>query len=194
MSSIEYLELTQEDLEITPMELAARLGLPSVSDPRVKKEESRLRRVISPKIAAKRVRIVREGEGVLDLEFSRVKSRDLEQALEGYEEAYVMAVTLGIGADRLISSSYVSAARIAVLDGVASALAEALADKATHLLVSDLEHSARFSPGYGDLPLPVEKDLLEFLDSKKTLGITLTDSLLMVPTKSVTAIIGVGER
>ena len=50
----------------------------------------------------------------------------------------------------------------------------------------------RFSPGYGDLSLEVQKPLLTALDSSRRAGITLLDSLLMVPSKSVSAIIGVG--
>ncbi|MBR3258643.1 MAG: vitamin B12 dependent methionine synthase, partial [Eggerthellaceae bacterium] len=45
-------------------------------------------------------------------------------------------------------------------------------------------------PGYGDLPLEVQPDLLGLLDASRRLGITLSDSLLMSPTKSVTAIVG----
>jgi cobalamin-dependent methionine synthase I len=52
----------------------------------------------------------------------------------------------------------------------------------------------RFSPGYGDLPLEMQKDVMTALDCGRTVGITLTDSLLMTPSKSVTAIIGMKER
>ena len=48
----------------------------------------------------------------------------------------------------------------------------------------------RFSPGYGDLPLSVQPTVLAALDAQRRLGITLSSSLLMTPTKSVTAIIG----
>ena len=52
----------------------------------------------------------------------------------------------------------------------------------------------RYSPGYGDLPLAFQQDLFRALDCERRLGLTLTDSLLMVPSKSVTAIIGMKEK
>ena len=50
----------------------------------------------------------------------------------------------------------------------------------------------RFSAGYGDLPLEAQKDIFRVLDCSKKIGLTLNDSLLMSPTKSVTAIVGIG--
>ena len=58
----------------------------------------------------------------------------------------------------------------------------------------DKQLTDRFSPGYGDLPLEMQKDVMTALDCGRTVGITLTDSLLMTPSKSVTAIIGMKER
>ena len=52
----------------------------------------------------------------------------------------------------------------------------------------------RFSPGYGDLPIEVQKDFLPLLDAERRLGITLSESCLMAPSKSVTAIIGVASK
>ena len=48
----------------------------------------------------------------------------------------------------------------------------------------------RFSPGYGDMPLSAQPVLLATLDAQRRLGITLSKSLLMTPTKSVTAVVG----
>ena len=50
----------------------------------------------------------------------------------------------------------------------------------------------RFSPGYGDLPLETQRPLLQILDSGRRAGIVLSDTMLMIPSKSVSAIIGVG--
>ena len=48
----------------------------------------------------------------------------------------------------------------------------------------------RFSPGYGDFPLEFQRNIGDLLQMAKNIGITLTDSLLMMPSKSVTAVIG----
>ena len=51
----------------------------------------------------------------------------------------------------------------------------------------------RFSPGYGDFSLEHQKDIFRILNLEKNLGITLTENLFMVPTKSVTAICAISE-
>ena len=53
---------------------------------------------------------------------------------------------------------------------------------------------SRYSPGYGDLPLELQREIIRVLDCGRTIGITLTESLLMQPSKSVTAVIGMKER
>ena len=50
-----------------------------------------------------------------------------------------------------------------------------------------------FSPGYGDLPLDTQKELVQVLDMHRKIGVSLTDSCLMVPSKSVTAILGISD-
>ncbi|MGN1059696.1 MAG: vitamin B12 dependent-methionine synthase activation domain-containing protein, partial [Clostridia bacterium] len=49
----------------------------------------------------------------------------------------------------------------------------------------------RFSPGYGDFPLEMQKDIFRFLDCSRKIGVSLTESLLMVPGKSVSALVGI---
>ena len=52
----------------------------------------------------------------------------------------------------------------------------------------------RFSPGYGDLPLEIQKDLCRMLNASRRIGLTVSESMLMVPCKSVTAVIGIAEE
>ena len=51
----------------------------------------------------------------------------------------------------------------------------------------------RFSPGYGDFDISYQKNIFSCLNSEKYIGLTLTDSMLMVPSKSVTAVVGLTE-
>ena len=57
-----------------------------------------------------------------------------------------------------------------------------------------LYQTDRFSPGYGDLPLTLQPGILAALDAGRRAGITLLPSLLMNPSKSVTAIFGLSQR
>lgn len=120
------------------------------------------------------------------LDFTEIESAGLSCNLKGCSKAFVVAVTLGHSVDRLLRQESVkSSADHFVCDAVASALIEALCDKVQALLPSDTK--PRFSPGYGDLPLSLQKPILQFL---KADGIGLTETDLMIPTKSVTFIAG----
>lgn len=126
----------------------------------------------------------------------RLSGTSISQHMEGAVAIGVMAVTLGAAVDQeLRRLSLTDPVSQVMLDAVATATVESAADAAEALLVSDaasrgLFTNSRFSPGYGDLPLDCQQALLATLDATRLLGITLTPSLLMVPTKSVTAVVG----
>ena len=84
----------------------------------------------------------------------------------------------------------ISGAERFVVDGYASALVESLCDFAENEIFGDAPRCKRFSPGYGDLPLDIQGELLSALSAENLLGITLTEKKMMIPAKSVTAIIG----
>lgn len=122
---------------------------------------------------------------------------DIAHHLDGAVEVVLMAVTLGHGVDReLRRLSLTDPLEQVLFDAAATAAVERLADQ-TEARIREEAHERglfcgwRFSPGYGDLPLDVQANLLARLDAMRRLGITLTPSNLMVPTKSVTAIIGI---
>ena len=132
---------------------------------------------------------------VCNLGFTSVKSLDLCKNLKGCNEAFVFAVTLGLDTERhLLTLSKTSSSRHFICDAYYSAFAEAVCDKAEEIIKGSLCCKARFSPGYGDLPLEMQRDVLNVLDSTKNAGITLTHSLLMTPQKSVTAILGITQN
>lgn len=130
----------------------------------------------------------------------RLQGESIAQHLAGAIAVGVMAVTLGAGVEReLRRLSLTDALGQTLFDAAATALVERAADAAEALLVADaadrgLYTTWRFSPGYGDLPLSCQPALLASLDATRLLGISLTPSLLMVPTKSVTAVVGYFEE
>ena len=120
----------------------------------------------------------------------RLESRDLWRCLRGAREAYLFAATLGHGVDLLIRKyAALSAADLLIVQAIAATAIEQYIDDETASWGEKL--LPRYSPGYGDLPLSVQPDFLAALDAQKTLGITLTETFLMIPSKSVTAIIGI---
>ncbi len=137
---------------------------------------------------------VKTGGGV-DLGFMKTDSRSLEKNLKGCDFAYVLAATTGFNAHRLIErKSLLSPVCGMVTDCVGSATIEAFCDKINSSFSECEFLRPRFSPGYGDLPLEFQKNITEFLETKKNIGLSLTDSLMMTPVKSVTAIIGIGKE
>ena len=137
---------------------------------------------------------VRRGEGnELDLGFAKVRSNSLCRNLNGCSRLVLFAATIGVGADRLIAKyNRLSAARAAALQALGAAAAEQWCDKVNARIV--LEYGAarpRFSCGYGDLPLKLQREIFPALQVTKNIGVTLTDGDLMIPEKSVTAIVGI---
>ena len=127
----------------------------------------------------------------------RLPGEDIAHHLAGSVEVVLFAATLGHGVDReLRRLALVDPLGQVLFDAVATAAVERLANKTEagirkNAAARGLYCSWRFSPGYGDLPLDVQPGILARLDAARRLGITLTASNLMVPTKSVTAIVGV---
>lgn len=113
-------------------------------------------------------------------------------------QAVLLACTLGAGFEALLRSEQArSMARAAMLDACGSAWVEAGCDEAEKEISArfpGLYLTDRFSPGYGDLPLALQRDVCAVLDAGRRLGVQVTDSLLMNPSKSVTAVIGLSER
>ncbi|MBO7293121.1 MAG: Vitamin B12 dependent methionine synthase activation subunit [Clostridia bacterium] len=136
---------------------------------------------------------VTQGEEGVTVGGITVSSRSLRGALAGAGRALLLAATLGPGIDRLLLRyGRLSPARALLLQAIGAERVEALLDAFTREAEAEYGRlGRRFSPGYGDLPLALQRELLPLLDSGRTLGLTLGASLLMSPTKSVTAIVGI---
>ena len=126
--------------------------------------------------------------------------KNIREHLAGARECAVMAITLGLANEReLQRAQQQSQLEGVVLDACSSALAEVVADACNAAIVEEahargLYAKWRYSPGYGDLPLSVQPTVLAVVDAQRRLGITLTDGNLMIPTKSVTALVGLFDE
>lgn len=124
------------------------------------------------------------------------ESAALGKNLAGCEEVVLFAATLGVGVDRLIARA--NAGRVsdaAVYQAAGAALIEEVCDLAWEDLRRAGEAEGwhlrpRFSPGYGDFPLSCQRELLTLLRAPETIGLTAGESMLLLPTKSVTAVMG----
>lgn len=121
----------------------------------------------------------------------------LSKHLAGCEKVAVMAVTLGIGVDNIIRKAQVTDMALAVmLDSGASVLVEQLCDDFERYIDERVDGytTGRFSPGYGDSPLELQKAVVSYVDGGRRIGLNVTATNLLVPRKSVTALIGVAEH
>lgn len=133
----------------------------------------------------------------LELTFAKTQSERLRRHLEGCSHILLFGATVGIGLDRLIARYGKTApARALLLQAIGAERIEALCNAFSQKIREESVRegwntTSRFSPGYGDLPLELQKDIFRTLNCSR-IGLTLNDSLMMSPSKSVTAIIGIG--
>lgn len=140
--------------------------------------------------------IKREAD-ILDLGFAKTDSAGLWKNLDGCESCIVFAATVGLEVDRYIRRySRISPAKALFFQAIGTERIEALCDtfcaeQAAELQAEGKGLRPRFSPGYGDLPLSLQKEIFRALDCTMQIGVSLNESLLMSPSKSVTAIMGI---
>jgi len=139
---------------------------------------------------------VRVTDDFCDLGVFGVRSKHLARNLDGCAKAVVFAATVGVGIDRLIAKySVLSPTKALLLDAIGTERIEALCNAFCDDAEKEYNLSARprYSPGYGDLGLPFQKEIFSVLNCRKHIGLSLSDSLMMSPSKSVTAIVGLCE-
>ncbi|MGI6005369.1 MAG: vitamin B12 dependent-methionine synthase activation domain-containing protein [Christensenellales bacterium] len=130
----------------------------------------------------------------------RFASRDLAAHLEGCREAVFLAATLGMPLERAMRSLQRQDMALSVAaDACATALIESVADGICARLQREERESghfltARFSVGYGDWDLSDQKHLIAVTDATRRIGVYLTTGGMMMPQKSVTAVMGISEE
>lgn len=150
------------------------------------------------KICWREFDIERSGE-LLDLGFTKISSAGLKKNLSECSSLVLFAATVGLGIDRLIARySSVEPTRALMFQAIGAERVESLCD----LFNKELSEKyaalgfvtrSRFSAGYGDFPLAAQREIFTALDCPRKIGLTLNESLLMSPSKSVTAIIGISK-
>jgi cobalamin-dependent methionine synthase I len=124
------------------------------------------------------------------------KSKRLASHLSGCKRVIAFGATLGAEVDRMIRLCQSTDTALAMAYQAAGAtLIEEICDELEEEIKKQqgLKLRPRFSPGYYDLSLDTQKQFFELLELTKRCGITLTDKMLMIPSKSVTAFIGIED-
>ena len=154
-----------------------------------------LEAVARPRAVWRRFPLALEGDRVrcAGLDF---RSAHLARHLRGCEEVWLFAATLGAETDRLLRRAAVTQmSRAVILQACAASLLESYCDQCCDGLAREAAGEGRFlrprfSPGYGDFPITLQRPLLEALEAPKRIGLTATEAMMLTPAKSVTAVVG----
>lgn len=190
-------------LEAVSLTEAARyMGVRGEPDSRVRelleRAEELVRSRVRPAYVYRETTAEMTGEGVsLGIMASPLTGEDIKRHLKGCSRAIVLAATLSQEADKLIRQAAVrDMAESLAIDCLCSAAIEQVCDRAEEEIFSAVKapyRTWRYSPGYGDLPIELQGDILCALNAQRRIGLTVSDSSLLIPTKSVTAIIGISD-
>ncbi|MBR4622036.1 MAG: methionine synthase [Ruminococcus sp.] len=126
-----------------------------------------------------------------------LSGKDIADHLEGCSGCVLLCATASAGADRLIRKfEAYDMTKAFVTDCLASSAVESVCNEVMTEIRDKLPGKYltwRFSPGYGDLPLSTSHGIIDVLNAGKRIGLSCTESDMLVPTKSVTAVIGVSD-
>ena len=128
--------------------------------------------------------------------FAKATSKHLAKHLANCDKAIVFCATIGLDIDRLIAKyGVLSPAKALAFQAIGAERIESLCELFDEEMRAEYNNlTPRFSPGYGDLDLAFQSAIFSVLDCSKKIGVTLTNTLLMTPSKSVTAIMGISNK
>jgi hypothetical protein len=191
------------DLGINKEEVLRYLGykgqdIDANMDNTIEECREEIKKVIRPRVVYSYNNIKSSDDGVEVINTNLIlKGKDINEHLKNSTECVLMAVTLGNEVERqtrLYEKTNLTKALI--LDACATTAVEEVCDIVEKdvkekAILSGMNITFRYSPGYGDLPLDVQNSFLRALDAQKKIGLTVSENNLLFPRKSVTAIIGI---
>lgn len=152
-----------------------------------------------PRFVYKVCEIANEGGGIAVIGTNLVLTgNSIREHLAGCEKAALMAVTVSEGIDRLIRIAQLEdMAKAVVADSLSSVAVEQACDRAEEIIRAEnpgYYQTFRFGMGYGDLPISLQGTFLKVLNAQKQIGLNVSSSGMLTPTKSVTAVIGLSRE
>ena len=165
----------------------------------IERATERVYNSITPRVCYIYLPLEIDGES-LNLGEISFKSKSLASRLSGCHGVCIFAATVGTDVDRIIrASGAVSSVSGLAADAAGTAAVEEVCDEFCRMLEKEAGKRGectthRFSAGYGDLSIEYQKDIVNLLDIKKHIGVTLSVGGMMTPTKSVTAIVGIKNK
>lgn len=160
---------------------------------------SEVEKMAPPRIVWREFPLERVGGLALAGTVLTLSGKDLEELLQESQRVILLAATMGREAETAIRRAQVQdVGKGLILDCCISAAVETACNQWQAWWEQEAEARGeyltdRFSPGYGDLPLSLQKDFLEVLDAPRKIGLYATPEFLLTPRKSVTAVLGIAK-
>lgn len=137
---------------------------------------------------------ITENEVTLKSCTMKLQGKDIASHLKDCQKAVLLCATVGADVDKLIRISQIEdMAKAVVIDTMASVAIEMTCNEIEKIIKTEYKDffmTWRYSAGYGDFPIETQKAFTEILNSYRSIGVCTTDSYLLTPKKSVTAVIG----
>ncbi|MDR1131068.1 MAG: hypothetical protein LBL15_01460 [Oscillospiraceae bacterium] len=159
-----------------------------------------IERAVSPRSISRVCGIERSAGLSLSETGLSLTGKTVAALLHDCESCVIFCATAGSGIESLLRSWQLrSLAFAAMLDACASSAVEALCSAVETALRADFSRRGlyltdRFSPGYGDLPIAIQPAFCAALDTTRKIGVSVGENGIMIPRKSVTALIGVSKN
>ena len=165
----------------------------------VERNLKRLHNIVDVRCVASLRPVTKTGGAIVFGDFS-TKSVMLQKNMKTSEYAVIFAMTLGAAVDRLISRLLVTSKADAFITD--ACCTEYLESCANHYCAQVRDEAAqqgfiahpRFSPGFADFGLEFQWPLIRSLQADKKMHIALTQGNMLVPTKTITALMGLDRR
>lgn len=130
----------------------------------------------------------------------KLRSNDIIKLLKDCNKCVLMCATIGFNIEKNIRKySYKNLTKGIIIDSCATTAIEEICDLIEENILKRVAKNGksltmRYSPGYGDLDMRANKDILTVLDAQRKIGVTVTDTGIMIPRKSVVALIGITNQ
>lgn len=155
-----------------------------------------LRKICEFKYAYRIFEVKNENNNISFENLIIIKSNDLARLFKDCKKSAVIAATIGFEVEKRIKYfNSTNLTKAVIFDACASACIEALCNYIETEIMEiaaqeDYNITLRYSPGYGDVPISHQKEILNALNAQKYIGLSSLDSSILIPRKSVTAFIG----
>ncbi|WP_278689749.1 methionine synthase [Clostridium baratii] len=143
------------------------------------------KKLFAPKIIYKEypINILENGVEVVGTTLV-LDGNDIKKLLIGSNRCILMAATIGNYIEKKIRLyERIDLTRGMILDSVSTTAVEDLCNKVCDLIEKDIiedfeELTFRYSPGYGDLNLNIQKNFIEVLDATRKIGVNVSEHML----------------